>query len=117
MSNGSDDKARIGQHLGDIVKLGEGRAAAMRNDNERQFLADDRTILDPGERGFAELDLARRLGAGIPHRSFECRTVRIGRHLDEPETGGLGQRRRETESDRDVSKHQRTHRTVLLRRK
>jgi hypothetical protein len=43
--------------------------------------------------------VARRFGAGIPHRPLEGRTVGVGGHVDEPETGSLRERRRETERD------------------
>src|SRR5712691_4272388 len=101
MRDGGDDKAGIGQRLGRIVKVPEGAATAVRDDDERQRVAADRTILYPGHGDVAEVDLSRRFGAGIPHRSFEGRTTGIRRHVDETETGSLCERRRETEGNRD----------------
>jgi hypothetical protein len=101
MIDGGDDKAGVGQRLGRIVKVDEVAAVAVRDDDQRQPVAADRTILYPGQGDLAEVDLARRLGAGIPHRPRECRTVGVGGHLDEAETGSLGERRRQTEGQGD----------------
>src|SRR5208282_2120860 len=110
MIDGSDDKAGIGERLGRIVMADEGAAPAVRDNDERQLVAADRTILNTGHGYVAKVDLARRLGAGRPDRSLEGRTVSVRGHVDEAKTRGLCERRRETEDDRDEefgSVHQR----------
>ena len=73
----------------------------MRDDDKRQLVAADRTVLNSRYGDIAEVDLARRLGTGIPHRSLEGRTFGVRGHLDEAETGSLCERRRETKGDHD----------------
>ena len=63
MIDRSDDKPGIGERLGCIVMADEGAAPAVRDDDERQLVAADRTVLYPGHGDVAEVDLARRLGA------------------------------------------------------
>jgi hypothetical protein len=93
MVDRGDDKAGLGQRLDRIVMADKVAASAVRDDNERQLVVLDRTILcaddrdaEPG-RDLAEVDFARRLGARIPHRSFTGRAVSVGQHLDETEAG------------------------------
>jgi hypothetical protein len=64
-----------------------GGAASMKS--IRRLMSVGRSIPHLGHGDVAEVYLARRLGAGIPHRSFEHRAVRVGGHLDKAETGGL----------------------------
>src|SRR5689334_7860133 len=101
MIDGGGDKARIGKHLRDIVMTDERAAAAMRDDDKRELVAGDRTILHPGESDVAEIDLARCFRAGKPHRSVEGWTVRVGGHPDKLETGSLRECRLEKEGKRD----------------
>ena len=101
MIDGGNYKDGVGERLGRIVVANEGAVPAVRDDDERQLVATDWTILYSGERDVAEDDLARRFGAVIPHRSFEGRTVRIGEHVNELKIGSVSERRRETEGDRD----------------
>src|SRR5207302_815018 len=77
MIDRSDDEAGIGERLGRIVMADEVAAPAMRDDDERQPVAGDRTILRPRKGYSAEVDLSRRLGAGIPHRSVEGGTSSV----------------------------------------
>jgi len=69
MIDGGGDKASVGKHLRDIMMTNEGTAPAVGDDNKRQLLTVNRTILHPGHGGVAEIDLPRRFGAGRPHCS------------------------------------------------
>jgi hypothetical protein len=47
MIDGGDDEAGIGERLGHIVMADEIAACAMRDDDERQLVAADRTVFYP----------------------------------------------------------------------
>src|SRR5215472_16161521 len=102
MIDRGDDKTGVGEGLGGVVMAYKVAAPAVRNDDERQLVAMDRAVPYPGDRDIAEVDLARRLRAGVLDRSVEGWSVRIGGRLDEAEPRGVRRRRGKPESDRDA---------------
>ena len=64
MIDGGHDKAGIRKCLGDIVMAEKGTAPAVGDDDKRKPVTSDRTIFDPLQGDVAEVDLARRCGAG-----------------------------------------------------
>ena len=87
MIDGGGDKAGIAKRLRTIAMTDKGAALAVRDDDERQLVALNRTIPYSRNGDIAELDLSRRFGVGIPHRSLEGRTVSVGGHLDGGDNG------------------------------
>jgi hypothetical protein len=100
MIDRSHDKSGVSEHLIGVVMTDEIAPSALGDDDERQFLAEQRTVLNPGQGEFPEIHLSCRLGAGILDRSLKSRAVGVGLYIDGPEAGALSQRRAETEDDR-----------------
>jgi hypothetical protein len=108
MVDGGHDKARIGQHRGRVAMGAKPAARAVREDDERQPFARDRTVLDGGDRGKAELYFLRWCRTGRPHRARKRGTAGIGRNVDEPQAGGFGHRSCQA-SDEDGKEGKRAH--------
>ena len=68
----------------------------MRDDDKRQLVARDRTILGDSDDDGAEFHLACRSSARRPDPYLQRRERPIGRNLDELEAGGMRQRGRKT---------------------
>src|SRR5712664_4905668 len=83
-----------------VVMTDEVASPAVRDDDERQVLVGQWTVLHPRQGDLAEIDLFRRLRAEIPHGSLERRAVGAGGYIDGADTGALRQRRGETKGDR-----------------
>src|SRR5215475_1402248 len=96
MTDRGDDVAGVGEHFGSVVMADEAAAPAVRDDDQRQLLAEQRTIL-PREN--VETNLSRRLSAGIPDRDAHGRTTGVGRNVDRSKASGLRQRRHEAEAN------------------
>ncbi len=71
MVDRSDDKTAIGGRLGGVVVADKAAAMPVRDDDQRQSVAGDRAILDPGQVHPAEIDRAGRRGARIPDRAVQ----------------------------------------------
>ena len=101
MFDRGDDIYDDGERLGGVVKVEFGAAVAVRDHDEQQPVAADRAIFGHRQDVRAERYLARRVGAGMPHRPFEGWAVGVGRDLDQAETGSLRHRSRKVEGHRD----------------
>jgi len=101
MGDPGDDKSTIGDCRGGVVQIPKAAADTVRQNDQRELIAAQRTILGSNDGYSGDLDAAGRLRTRVPDRACERRTVGIGRHLDEPETGSLRKRRYETEGDYD----------------
>src|SRR5271168_2305722 len=101
MADSGNDKSGIGERLGGVMMASEIAAPTMRDDDERQIVAIDGAIPYPRQSGVAEFDLARWFGTRIPHRSVQSRAAGASRHIDGTDAHGVGERCRETKTDRD----------------
>src|SRR5262245_28118035 len=99
MTDSSDDETGVREHFIGVVMAGEVATAAVRDDDQRQLVAEQWTILHPRQGENVETNLSRRFGAGIPDRAVNRRTVGVGGNIDRSQAGGLRQRRREAEAD------------------
>src|SRR5262249_5090430 len=67
MTEGSEDKTRVGERFAGAVMDGkEVGAPAVRDDDQRQLVAEQRTILHAPQSEIIDMNLSRRFGAGRP---------------------------------------------------
>src|SRR5258708_38110860 len=116
MVDGGDDEAGISERRGRIMMKAEPAGTSMRDDDERELVAGDRTILYARHREAAKHYFLRGRGTRGPHDSRYGRSLGVGRHIDELETGGPDGCRRATQRDdeRELVRAHRPQKQVLL---
>jgi hypothetical protein len=82
--------------LSRVVVTQELTTPAIRDDDERELPAHDRTILGDGQNVWTDLHLARRFGARIPDRAIQRGKCAAGRNVDTLKSGPMGERGQET---------------------
>ena len=91
MIDGGHDKAGVRQRRRRIVMAEEPTNPAMRNNNERKFVAHDRAILCADNDWAADLRFLLGRIAWIPHGPRQLWARCFGRHIQELHASGLGQ--------------------------
>ncbi len=95
-----DHEACIGQRGRRVVMAEEPSAKSMRDNDERELVAEERAIHDASERDAVQRQLLRRCGARRPNRGRD-RAFSVSGDFDELQARSLGQRGGKAECGRE----------------